>query len=281
MPARYELLDGTTLPAIGAGLYKVAPDQAYETVSSAVAAGYRLLDGAMFYENERAVGEAVRAVIQEQGVAREELQIASKFWGEPVQSYDQAMRDFDQSSRDLNLGPLDLYYIHWPRPSQDAYPEVWRALIRLREEGRVRSIAVANFSAAELTRLIEETGVVPVVNQVESQPWLPQHELRAFHREHGIITQAWSPLGRGRLLAEPALVAIAAKHSAAREVTTAQVILAWHLALGGAAVPKSTHPQRLRANIDLDGIVLDQEDLAAIAALENGTHTGTDPKDRR
>lgn len=270
------LNDGAELPAIGIGLYKVAPEDVSVTVRAAVASGYRHIDGARFYHNEPELGEAIRAARQEQGVAREELVVSSKFWGEPVQSYDEAMREFDRSYDDLGIGPLDLYYIHWPRPSQHAYVDTWRALVRLREEGRVRSVAVANFGAEEITRLIDGTGVVPVINQVESHPWLPQRELRAFHAAHGIVTQAWSPLGRGRLLTVPTLVDIAAKH----QVTTAQVVLRWHLAVGGAAVPKSIHPERIASNIDLGGFTLDEEDMSRIAALEDGTRTGTDPKDR-
>lgn len=275
MPASLPLNDGSSLPAIGLGLYKVAPKDVRATVTSAVGLGYRLLDGASFYENERELGEAIRAVA-DLGVPRSELVVASKFWGEP-QSYDDALRAFDRTSADLGIGPLDLYYIHWPRPSQDAYVDTWRALIRLREEGRVRSIAVANFNEVELTRLIEETGVVPAVNQVESTPWLPQHELRAFHARHGIVTQAWSPLGRGRVLSDPVLTAIAQEH----EVTTAQVVLAWHLALGGAAVPKSVHPERQRANLDVNGVRLSSSELERIAGLASGVRTGTDPADRR
>ncbi len=271
------LNDGTTLPAIGLGLYKVAPQDVGPTVNSAVGLGYRLLDGAMFYRNEPELGAAVRAVTQEQAVPREELLVASKFWGDPVQSYDAALADFETSFTDLGIGPLDLYFIHWPRGSRGTYVETWRALVRLREEGRVRSIAVASFSVEELTRLIEETGVAPAVNQVESHPWLPQHELRAFHAAHGIVTQAWSPLGRGRLLEQPPIVEIAARHG----VTPAQVVLRWHLQLGGAAVPKSVHAERLRLNLDLGGFALDEDDMARIATLENGTRTGTDPKDRQ
>lgn len=268
--------DSCTLPAIGLGLYKVAPEETLATVSSAVGLGYRLLDGASFYGNERELGEAIRAVGGELGIPRDELTIASKFWGDPVQSYDQARYDFDSSVRDLGIEVLDLYYIHWPRPTRGMYVDVWRALIRLREEGRVRSIAVSNFNGTELTRLIEETGVIPSINQVESHPWLPQRALREFHARHGIITQAWSPLGRGRLLADPVLGEIATKH----RTTTAQVTLRWHLQLGGAAIPKSTQPERQRANLSLDGFELDAEDMARIAGLENGVHTGTDPKDR-
>lgn len=277
MPGLLPLNDGTHLPALGLGLYKVAPEEAASTIASAVGLGYRLLDGASFYGNEPEVGAAIRAVEDERGVAREDLLVASKFWGEPEQSYEQAMADFEATESALDIGPLDLYYIHWPRPSQDNYVDTWRALVDLQAQGRVHTIAVCNFNAEELTRLIEETGVVPAINQVESHPWLPQHDLRAFHARYGIVTQAWSPLGRGRMLEVPAIRGIAAKHGC----TPAQVVLAWHLAIGGAAIPKSTRAERQRENLAAAGVALDADDMARIAALENGTHTGTSPAERR
>lgn len=271
------LNDQRALPAIGLGLYKVDPDQTVATVRSAVEIGYRLLDGAAFYGNETELGEAIRAVAGDYGVEREDLVIASKFWGDPVQSYDQALRDFDTTMTDLGLDVLDLYYIHWPRPSRGEYVNVWRALIRLRAERRVRSIAVSNFNEQEITRLIEETGEVPSVNQVESHPWLPQRDLRAFHAEHGILTQAWSPLGRGHLLSDPTLADIASAHG----VTTAQVALRWNFQLGGAAIPKSTHPDRQRSNLAIGDFALDEGEMARIATLASGRRTGSDPKDRQ
>lgn len=272
MPASLPLDDGTRLPSLGFGLYKVPIEQTAQVVTAGIDAGYRLVDGAQFYGNERELGEAIRS-----SGRRDELLVASKFWGDPVQSAEQALADFARSERDLGIGPLDLYLIHWPRSTRGAFVDVWRALIDLQHDGRVRTIGVANFEIDDLRRLIDETGVAPALNQVESHPWLPQHELRAFHAEHGIVTQAWSPLGRGRLLDDPTLAGIAAKHSA----SVAQVILRWHLQLGGAAVVKSVHPERLRQNLDLDGFVLDAADLSAIAALETGERTGTHPRDRQ
>ena len=272
MPASLPLADGTRLPALGFGLYKVPVEQTREVALAAIGAGYRLVDGAQFYGNERELGAAIRA-----SGRRDELLVASKFWGDPVQSRAQALADFAQSERDLGIGPLDLYLIHWPRSTRGAFVDVWRGLIELQQEGRVRTIGVANFEIDDLRRLIDDTGVAPALNQVESHPWLPQHELRAFHAEHGIVTQAWSPLGRGRLLDDPTLTGIAAKHA----VSVAQVILRWHLQLGGAAVVKSVHPDRLRQNLDLDGFDLDADDLTAVAALETGERTGTHPDDRQ
>lgn len=272
MPPILTLNDGHPLPAIGFGLYKVDPAETEAVVAAGIEAGYPLIDGGAFYDNEREVGRAVKA-----SGRRDELLVASKVWGDPVQSYDQTLADFDRSAADLDIGVVDIYMIHWPRPARNAYVDVWRALIRLREEGRVRTIGVCNFDAEQLQRLEDETGVVPALNQVESHPWMPQHDLRDYHREHGIITQAWSPLGRGRLLEEPTLVEMADGLG----VSVAQVVLRWHLQLGGAAVPKSRNADRLRANLDLDGFELSDEDMTRIAGLENGTRTGSDPKDRQ
>lgn len=272
MPATLDLNDGTRLPSVGLGLYKVPIAQTSEVTLAGIEAGYRLIDGASFYGNERELGEAIRS-----SGRRDDLLVASKFWGDPVQSRAQALEDFTETERELGIGPLDLYLIHWPRSSRGAFVDVWRGFIELQQQGRVRTIGVANFEADDLRRLIDETGVVPALNQVESHPWLPQHALRSFHDEHGIVTQAWSPLGRGRLLDDPTLVRIAAKHA----VSVAQIVLRWHLQLGGAAVVKSVHPERLRQNLDLDGFELDDDDLATIAALESGQRTGTHPRDRQ
>lgn len=265
------LNDATQMPALGFGLYKVPPDQAERVTREGIAAGYRLVDGARFYANEAGMGKAIR----DSGL-RDELIVTSKFWGDPVMSYDQAIADFTASEQEIGLGPIDIYMIHWPRPGRNAYVDVWRALIELKTEGRVRSIAVSNFNQTEITRLIEETGEVPVLNQIESHPWLPQHELRDFHRAHSIVTQAWSPLGRGGLLEDPVVQEVARKHDA----TPAQVVIRWHLELGGSAIPKSTHAERLRSNLDVDHFRLDDEDMARIATLNTGRRTGSSPDDR-
>lgn len=263
------LRDGMLLPALGFGLYKVAPAETAQVVRDGVAAGYRLVDGAQFYHNEPEVGVALREV------DRAALLVTSKFWGEEEMSRDAVLRAFDASEVALGTG-IDIYMIHWPRPRRDQYVDVWRGLIELREAGRVRSIGVSNFTEPQLRRLIDETGETPSINQIESHPWLPQHELRAFHRAHEIATQAWSPLGRGRLLADPVLGQIAAR----LDVSPAQVIISWHLRLGGSLIPKSTHPERLRQNLDVDHFELSEADLAAIAGLETGERTGTHPDDR-
>lgn len=275
MPSTLPLLDGHPLPALGFGLYKVPADDTARVVTEALDAGYRLVDGAEFYGNEREVGEALRRAV-DAGLDRASLTVTSKFWGEESQSADAVRASFAASEAALG-SPIDLYMIHWPRPARGQYVDVWRELIALRDEGRIRSIGVSNFTDEHIRRLIGETGVAPVVNQVESHPWLPQHALRAFHAEHGIVTQAWSPLGRSRVLHDPAIGRIAADHG----VSPAQAIIRWHLQLGGALIPKSTHPHRLRENLDVDGFTLSDADMAAIAALETGERTGTHPDDRQ
>lgn len=276
-PGTAVLNDGSSLPLIGLGLYKVEPADTARVVADGVDVGYRLIDGAAFYGNERELGDAVRGTGLRPGAPPHgELRVASKVWGDPVMSYDQTLRDFDTTEQDLGFAP-DVYLIHWPRASRDEYVNVWRALVRLREDGRVRTIGVCSFNETELTRLIDETGVVPALNQIESHPWLPQHALRELHAEHGILTQAWSPLGRGRLMADPVLGGIAETH----QVSVAQVILRWHLQLGGCAVPKSTHRDRLAQNLDLSGFVLSEEEMAAIAGLESGERTGSHPDSRQ
>lgn len=275
VPSPLPLLDGHALPALGFGLYKVPAAETARVVTDALAAGYTLIDGAELYGNDREAGEALRRAI-DAGLDRASITVTSKFWGEASQSAD-AVRASCSASEAALGSPIDLFMIHWPRPARGQYVDVWRELIALQAEGRVRSIGVSNFTEEHIRRLVEETGVVPVVNQVESHPWLPQHELRAFHAEHGIVTQAWSPLGRSRVLGDAVIERIAAEHG----VSPAQAIIRWHLQLGGAATPKSTHPHRLRENLDVDGFRLRDDDMAAIAALETGERTGTHPDDRQ
>jgi 2,5-diketo-D-gluconate reductase A len=267
---RLSLSDGASIPQLGYGLYKVPATDAARLCLDAIAIGYRHLDTAAFYGNERAVGEAVHAA----PVPRDELFVTSKVWKDD-NGFDTALRAFDASMTRLGLESLDLYLIHWPVPSTDRYVDTWRALVRLREEGRVRSIGVANFHTHHLERIIGETGVAPVVNQVELHPWLPQAELRAFDAARGIRTEAWSPLARGRVLGTPLLDDLAAKHGR----TPAQVVLRWHVQLGNIVIPKASSPERLAENLDVFGFELDADDLAALATLETGERTGRDPDD--
>ncbi|GEK79675.1 aldo/keto reductase [Agrococcus baldri] len=276
-PATDELAlnDGHRIPALGFGLYKVAAAEARRVVAAGLDAGYRLVDGAELYGNEREVGEAVRRAVDE-GLPRGELTLTSKFWGDPDQGADALRSSFTASESALG-SPIDVYMIHWPRPARGQFVETWRAMIELRDAGRIRTLGVSNFTQQHVQRLIDETGVTPAINQVESHPWLPQHELRAFHRQHGIITQAWSPLGRARVLDDPSIRGIAE----ARGVSPAQVIIRWHLQLGGALIPKSTHAERLRQNLDVGGFALGDDEMAQIAGLETGERTGTHPDDRQ
>lgn len=267
-----QLLDGFRLPALGFGLYKVPAEQTEQVVIDGVAAGYRLIDGAEFYANEAEVGRALRRI----DIDRSLLTVTSKFWGEDSQDRDAVVASFEATERALGTS-LDVYMIHWPRPKRGQYVDVWRTLIELREAGRIRSIGVSNFTEEHIDRLIDETGVVPVVNQVELHPYLQQEGLREFHRRHGIVTQAWSPLGRGNVLQDPAVAEIAASHG----VTPAQAIIRWHLQIGNAVIPKSVRPERLASNLDVYGFELADDELAAIAALERGQRYGTSPDERQ
>lgn len=265
---RLSLGDGATIPQLGFGLYKVPATDAARLCRQAVGIGYRHLDTAAFYGNEEGVGEAVR----EAQVPREELFVTSKVWKDD-NGYDTTLRAFDASMGRLGLPTLDLYMIHWPVPSTDRYVDTWRALVRLQEDARVTSIGVANFHAHHIERIIAETGVAPVVNQVELHPWLPQAELREFDESRGIRTEAWSPLARGRILATPLLDDLAAKHGR----TPAQIVLRWHVELGNIVIPKASSPERLRENLDVFDFALDPDDLDAIASLQTGERTGRDP----
>ncbi|MEK6342927.1 MAG: aldo/keto reductase [Curtobacterium sp.] len=262
------LRDARSIPAVGFGVYKVDDAEAAVAVGTALDAGYRHVDTAEMYGNERGVGEAIRA----SRLDRDDVFVTTKVWNDH-QGRDATLRAFDASLDRLGLEAVDLYLIHWPAAARDQYVETWRTLVELRASGRARSVGVSNFQVPHLERIIGETGQVPAVNQVERHPWLPQHELMAFHAEHGIVTEAWSPLGRGRLVDEPVLTAIAEAHG----VTVAQVLVRWNVQQGVAVLPKSVTPDRIRSNIDVDGFELTEDDLAAIATLESGRRTGSHP----
>ncbi|GAA1837480.1 aldo/keto reductase [Agromyces salentinus] len=263
-----DLADGAAVPQLGFGLYKVPAADATALARTALDTGYRHLDTAAFYENEAEVGRAVR----ETEVPRDEVFVTSKVWKDD-NGFDATLRAFDASMERLGLDVLDLFLIHWPVPSTDLYVDTWRALIRLQAEGRVRSIGVSNFHVHHVDRIVAETGVTPVVNQVELHPWLPQRELREDHAARGIRVEAWSPLARGRVLEDPTLARIAERHGR----TPAQVVLRWHMEQGVIAIPKASSAARMRQNLDVFGFALDEVDLEAIAALESGTRTGRDP----
>ena len=262
------LNDGSAIPQLGFGVFQVPPEQTEQVVAQALDAGYRHVDTAAAYRNEEGVGRAIAA----SGIARDELYVTTKLWNAD-QGYDEALRAFEQSRRKLGLDVVDLYLIHWPTPARDRYVDSWRALERLQSEGAVRSIGVSNFQPAHLRRLFAETGVVPAVNQIELHPLLQQAELRAFHAEHGIATEAWSPLAQGAALGDPAIGAIAEAHGR----TAAQVVLRWHLQLGNVVIPKSVTPARIAANLELFDFELSDEQMASIATLDRGERTGPDP----
>ena len=265
------LNDGTTLPALGFGTYPLRGDEGVEAIGSALAAGYRLLDTAVNYENETEVGEALRR----SGIPREEVAVTSKIPGRH-HAYDQAIASTKESLTRLGLDHLDLHLIHWPNPSVGLFVEAWQALVDLQQQGLVRSIGVSNFTEAHLTRIIEETGVTPAVNQVELHPAFNQEALRAVHERLGIVTEAWSPLGKQQAAYdEPAVFGAAERHG----VTPGQVLLRWHVQLGSLPVPKSATPQRQRDNLDVFGFELSDHEVAAISALDrpDGRLFGGDP----
>lgn len=262
------LNDGTTIPQIGFGTWQVPADVAERATLDALATGYRHVDTAAVYANEAEVGRAIAGA----GLPRDDIYVTTKLWN-PDQGYDQAMRAFDTSMGKLGIERLDLYLIHWQCLSVGKYLETWRALIELKESGRVTSIGVSNFHERALREIIDATGVVPVLNQIELHPWLPQRGLRALHAELGIVTESWSPLASGQLIHDPVLLAIADKHGK----STAQVMIRWHVQLGLIVLPKSVTPSRIEENIDVFGFELDTDDMAAIDALECGRRTGPDP----
>ena len=265
----YALRDGNSIPAIGLGTYGLDDQAGIDAITTAIADGYRLIDTAYNYGNEEAVGEAIRRT----DVDRSDLVITTKLPGRH-HGFDETLASFEQSRKKLDLDWVDLYLIHWPLPRVDKYVDSWRAMISLREKGLVRSIGVSNFTADMLVRLVDETSVVPVVNQVELHPYFPQEELRAFHDEHEIRTESWSPLAkRSDLLQEPVIVEVAAAHG----VTPAQLVLRWHVELGAVPIPKSTDAARRRENFDVFGFALKGEEVDAISALSRGRLWGGDP----
>ncbi|MFE2938311.1 aldo/keto reductase [Streptomyces sp. NPDC059255] len=265
------LNNGIEMPQLGFGVWQVPDGEATQAVATALEAGYRSIDTAAVYGNEEGTGKALAA----SGIPREELFVTTKLWNGD-QGYDSTLRAFDVSLGKLGLDHVDLYLIHWPTPAADKYVDTYKAFEKILADGRARSIGVSNFLPEHLERLLGETSVVPVLNQIELHPQLQQAESRAFHAERSIATEAWSPLGQGKgLLEVPTVVAIARKH----ERTPAQVVLRWHLQLGNVVIPKSVTPSRIRENIDVFGFELDADDLAAFAALDEGKRLGSHPAD--
>ncbi len=263
------LNNGVEMPQLGFGVWQVPDDEAQVAVTTALEAGYRSIDTAAIYGNEQGTGKAIAA----SGVPREELFVTTKLWNTD-QGHDSTLRAFDASLDKLGLDYVDLYLIHWPMPSKDSYVDTYKAFEKIHADGRARSIGVSNFLPEHLERLVSETSVVPVVNQIELHPHLQQRASREFHAAQGIATEAWSPLGQGKGLLEiPAIVAIARKHGR----TPAQVVLRWHVQLGNVVIPKSVTPSRIKENIDVFGFELDPEDMAAISALNEDRRLGPDP----
>lgn len=265
------LNDGTDFPEIGFGTYPLQGEEAVEAVVSAIGLGYRLVDTAMNYGNEEAVGCGIDAA----DVDRDQIVLTTKLPGRH-HGYDETMRSFEASCAALGCEVLDLYLIHWPNPSVGRYVDAWRAMVQLQRDGRIRSVGVSNFAPEHITRVADETGVVPAVNQIEMHPYFPQVEQRAFHEQHGIVTEAWSPLGKRNAPYDQAPVRAAAQRHG---VTPAQVILRWHTQLGSVPIPKSGNPQRQRENLDVFGFELGADELAAITALgrPDGRLFGGDP----
>jgi 2,5-diketo-D-gluconate reductase A len=263
------LNNGVEIPQLGFGTWQVSTDDAQATVEHALATGYRHVDTAAAYGNEAEVGAALKA----SGVPRDELFVTTKLQNGD-HGFDQTLKAFDASMEKLGLDTLDLYLIHWPLPKNDEYLDTWRAFERLLSEGRVRSIGVSNFQQAHLQRLFDEAEVVPAVNQIELHPFLTQKALDAFGREHGIVTEAWSPLAQGgELLNDETVSGIAGRVGK----TPAQVVLRWHLQKGHVIFPKSVTPKRVEENFDVFDFELTAADLTAIDGLNKDERTGPDP----
>ena len=262
------LAGGVEIPQFGFGTYKIPQQDAERTVAEALGLGYRHVDTAAMYGNEAGVGRALAA----SGLPREELFVTSKL-DNPYHEPDAARAAFERTMDDLGLDVLDLYLIHWPLPRTTDYVATWGALVGLLETGRVRAVGVSNFQPEHLRAIIDATGVVPAVNQIEVNPYLTQEPLRALHAELGIVTEAWSPLARGAVLDDPVLNGIAERLGK----TVSQVVLRWHLQRGDVVFPKSTHPERMAENAGVFDVELSDEDVAAISGLNIGRRSGSSP----
>jgi 2,5-diketo-D-gluconate reductase A len=263
------LNDGKSIPALGFGVFKVAPSDTEQAVSTALQAGYRHIDTAAVYGNERETGRAVA----ESGVPRDELYLVTKLWNSE-QGYDSTLAAFDVSMERLGIDYLDLYLVHWPMPKLNKFVDTFKAFAHLRDQGRIGSIGVSNFEPEHITALVDATGIVPAVNQVELHPRLPQTELRELHARLGIATEAWGPLGQGSLLSDPSVTAIAK----ALDRTPAQILIRWHLQLGNIVIPKSVNPERIASNFGVFDFELSENDIASISSLDDGHRLGPDPR---
>jgi len=263
--------DGRSIPQLGFGVWRVEDDVAERVVGEAFEVGYRHIDTARIYGNEAGVGRAIAS----SGIARDELFITTKIWNAD-HGYDNALRAFDASMERLGLDTLDLLLIHWMVPAKNQYVDTWKALVELQKQGRVKSIGVSNFSTQALDEIVAETGVAPVIHQVETHPHFQQRELAAYEAKHNILHESYSPLGSGKgLLDEPVFAEIGARVGA----TPAQVVIAWHLAKGFVVIPKSVTSSRIRENFEAVNVKLSAEDIALIDALDKDTEgrVGADP----
>ncbi|QCE34918.1 aldo/keto reductase [Acetobacteraceae bacterium] len=255
-----KLNDGQAMPWIGLGVWEVTNDEADKIVRTAIKVGYQAVDTASFYKNEVGVGKALKD--------NPDIFVTTKVWNDD-QGYDKTLKAFEKSAHNLQREVIDLYLIHWAMPQQNQYVETWKALIELQKQGRVKSIGVSNFEKDHLERIIGETGVVPAVNQIELHPLFQQEALRAFHKKHGIQTEAWRPLGKGRVLDNPVIGKIAKAHGK----SPAQIILRWHLQNQVVVIPKSVHEERMVQNRELFDFSLTPENMETMKSLN-------DPKGR-
>jgi 2,5-diketo-D-gluconate reductase A len=262
------LRDGVEIPQLGFGVFQIPPEDTQGKVEEALAVGYRHVDTAAAYRNEAGVGAAIAAT----GVRREVVFVTTKLWNSE-QGYDSTLRAFEKSRERLGTEYVDLYLIHWPRPDADQFLDTWRAFERIRAEGGARSIGVSNFRIEDLERLGQEAEQQPTVNQIELHPRFQQAEMRAWHADYEIATEAWSPLAQGDLLEDGTIETVAAHH----DRSPAQVILRWHLQIGNVVIPKSSNPQRIRENFEVFDFALSEDDMAALERLDAGDRIGPDP----
>ncbi|NBJ70037.1 MULTISPECIES: aldo/keto reductase [Clostridia] len=265
------LNNGLRMPQLGFGVWQVPDKEATTAVARALEIGYRSIDTAKIYENERGVGQA----LVNSSLAREDLFITTKVWNSD-QGYENTLHAFEQSLEKLGLDYIDLYLIHWPTPEYDQYVETYKALEKLYQDGRAKAIGVCNFNIEHLQRLINECAVVPAVNQVECHPYLQQRKLKDFCDQHHIYLEAWSPLMQGgKVLHDPVITKIAEAH----QKTSAQVVLRWHLQANHIAIPKSVTPSRMEENFTVFDFELATEEMAAIAEIDRGERTGPEPSE--
>jgi 2,5-diketo-D-gluconate reductase A len=263
-----KLNNGVEIPQLGFGVFLVKPEETFKAVMTAFEVGYRHIDTAEMYHNEKEVGQA----IAESGLDRSEIFVTSKLNNNKI-GFDAALVAFDETLEALGIDQIDLFLIHWPLATVRDFVETWKAFERIYAEGRTRAIGVSNFQIAHLERLFDETEIVPAVNQIEAHPYLTQEELLAFNAEHGIATEAWSPLGRGAVLNDPVIVKIAKAHGK----SPAQAVLRWHIQRESIIFPKSVTPARVRENFEIFDFQLSGDEMAEISSLNQDQRVGPDP----